>query len=499
VSERHARRVLFAAGVTAAAVMAAAVAAVVTATAADRRGEREKERGKAAALVTVCPGDPEVASNYRTSYESPTGARTTLIVSAATRADATDATVPGCASVRVPVAVSAIVWARLVTAETVKRLGAGLLLQGEVDGGPSPNSEIIPLDTPDPPPGARTEAVAASSSPPSSSSSSSSSNTPPRALWAWRPEAWRNGGAPLLARAALWKADTIYITIPITSNGEVASADELRQFLREAARRGVHVWVVAGDPRAVLPSERPSFEARARAYVAFNAAASSANTTNEAHAARLAGIQYDIEPYLVSGYHLDEDGWKDAYVETIATLARAAPELLIEIAVPFWWLDANGSSPAFVDRLAPSIASIAIMDYRTNAAAIERFARPWLAWGARHRKRIRVALEAGPIPDEPRYHFRPAPAGTLWQVAVGSHHALLLLSSPGANRSGPTFARIGQSMSSGATQTFHGRIDQLRAMLPDLERTFAAYDAFGGIALHEVPEVVDAPGVDPGR
>jgi hypothetical protein len=480
VSEhRHARRIIF--------VAIVAVVSVVTGAAAGR------DRQKAAAWVTVCPGDPKIASTWLTSYESAAGARTTLLVSAATQADT--ASPADCTTVRVPVAATAIVWARLVPAAMVSRLRTGFLLQGELNGGPSSNSEIIPLDTSDPPPSA-SAAVSPSTAP-------SSPTTPPgRAMWAWRPEMWRNGGTALLTRAVLWKADTIYITVPTTSAGDVVAADELRQFLQEATRRGLRIWAVDGDPRAVLPSERASFETRARAYAAFNAAAS--DTTHEASRARLAGIQYDIEPYLVSGYHLDEDGWKEAYVATIAGLTRAAAGLPVEVAVPFWWLDADGrGGTSFVDRLAPSVASIAIMDYRTDAAMIERFARPWLAWGARHQKRIRVALEAGPIPDEPRYHFRPAPAGTLWQVAVGSHHALLLLASPAANPSGPAFARIGQSTASGATQTFHGRIDQLRAMLPQLERTFAAYAAFGGIALHEVPDVPDVdsgavPGAVPG-
>ena len=140
--------------------------------------------------------------------------------------------------------------------------------------------------------------------------------------------------AALLARAARWQADTIYITVPTTPAGEVVDADELRQFLQEATGRELHIWAVDGDPRAVLPSERGSFEARARAYARFNAAAGDAS-----HAARLAGVQYHIEPYLVSGYHLDEDGWKEAYVATIAGFARAAAGLPIELAVPFWWLD----------------------------------------------------------------------------------------------------------------------------------------------------------------
>jgi hypothetical protein len=112
-------------------------------------------------------------------------------------------------------------------------------------------------------------------------------------------------------------------------------------------------------------------------------------------------VQFDIEPYLIAGYSMSEDLWNDAYVATIQQLKDAAATR-VELAVPFWWLNARVRGERVMDRLAASIDSVAVVDYRTDVESIERLARPWLEWGGGHRRQVRIALEAGSLPNEPR-------------------------------------------------------------------------------------------------
>src|SRR5262249_17425338 len=118
---------------------------------------------------------------------------------------------------------------------------------------------------------------------------------------------------------------------------------------------------------------------------------------------------------------------------------------------------------------------------------IERLAEPWLDWGEAHKRRIRVALEAGRLPDETRYHFPPPPTGALLQIKIGDPEAPRLVRAPYANRSGAAFRLIRTSTFEASTVTFFGRVDHLQTLLPTLERRFTGYGSFAGVALHEVP------------
>lgn len=59
------------------------------------------------------------------------------------------------------------------------------------------------------------------------------------------------------------------ITVDITvGRAKVAEAGALEYFVKQASVRGVRVWAIAGDARAVLPAERAGYAERARAYAA---------------------------------------------------------------------------------------------------------------------------------------------------------------------------------------------------------------------------------------
>ncbi len=138
-----------------------------------------------------------------------------------------------------------------------------------------------------------------------------------RATWLWREATWQQ------ATPALWKQlhdlniTTLYITIPLVADlTSVSDMQALRAFVTQAGKQGIAVWAVAGDPLAVLASERKSWLRRAKAYAAYN--------RDVEEPARLKGIQYDIEPYLAPGYAQAPEVWKQAYIDTLAALRKAS-------------------------------------------------------------------------------------------------------------------------------------------------------------------------------
>ncbi len=301
------------------------------------------------------------------------------------------------------------------------------------------------------------------------------------ALWVWQSAAWMQSPEALLNKLAKANVDTLYVNVPIdVREAKVAQSRELEDFVNAASKRGVRVWAVVGDPGAVIDSERAVFARYPVAYARYNLSVPAT--------AKLAGVQFDIEPYLNPGYALDPAAWYEAYLETLLQLKQAAV-LPIDVVVPYWWADQQTAGGSLMDRLAPVVDSVTMMNYRTEPALIKRFAQPFLEWGARYRRAVHIALESGPIPDEVQQHYRPARQGEVALISFSPHLALLefdrALSFPESFSKGQTFLLSHATPVSGNATTFAGRRDALLKLLPELERLWSAWPCFAGAALHE--------------
>ena len=303
--------------------------------------------------------------------------------------------------------------------------------------------------------------------------------TKPRALWIWQPQYWQQQEAKLLELLAAQGADTVYISVPLQGDPpEVEQAEALQRFIGAAGRRGLKVWAVAGDPRAVLPDERRKFVALAGALANYNRKAPPAS--------RLAGLQLDIEPYLNRGYAHDPEGWLAAYVETL-TLIRPRVMMPLDVALPFWWGRQRLRDGLFLDALKPLVDVVTVMNYRTDPQQLTAFAEPFLSWGAANGKPIRIGLESGPIPDESLHVYRRAGSGDLWLVNIGRQHAvLLMLDAARANHAGISYGHSHSINRGGDQVTFQRNPEALRKLLPQLEDLWRAWPSFAGVALHGI-------------
>ena len=296
---------------------------------------------------------------------------------------------------------------------------------------------------------------------------------PARATWVWQATAWRDRPQAVLALAQRHRIRTLFVTLPL-ANGAVANPLELRRFVQKVRSAGLSVWAVDGDPQMVLPSEHASAAARANAYMRYNQSVPAD--------ARLAGMQFDVEPYLLPGYDLAAEAWDHHYVALVKALHEAASGLPLEMVVPFWW----GGKTALLDAVAPSVSGLTVMDYRTSSADVIRFAQPYLDWGMRQKKSVRIALELGPVAVETQRHFTPQAVGELWQLRLDGQDYLLLLAEPAANPHGAAYRLVGSNTLSGTDTSFYRQDTKLWATLPALEAIFTTWPAFGGMAVHEL-------------
>jgi len=302
-----------------------------------------------------------------------------------------------------------------------------------------------------------------------------------RASWIWQPDTWMNSPEALLDKFSRAGVGTLFVTIPINSREEtVEHPNELKAFVNAATKRGMKIWAVVGDPGAVIESERAVFARYPAAYADYNA--------NVPSSARLGGIQFDIEPYLNAGYTLNPAVWCEAYLDTLRQLKQASA-LPIEVDVPFWWVDQQTANGSLLDRLASVVDGVTVMNYRTDPVQIKHLAQPFLEWGMRHKRRVRIALESGPIPDEIQRHYHPARSGDMALVSVGSNQVLLafdrMQSFPESSATVQLFQLSHATPVPGSATTFAGQHDALLKLLPDLEKLWGAWSSFAGTALHE--------------
>jgi hypothetical protein len=296
----------------------------------------------------------------------------------------------------------------------------------------------------------------------------------PRAAWIWERAQWRDAPDALLAWAAREHIRELFIAVPLDGPA-VREPARLAAFVRRAHRAGIAVTAVEGDPHMVLPSQRAATVDRARAYAAYNRAA--------APGERLRALQFDVEPYLLDDAVLAPTARDREYLAMARALHAAAAGMPLEFVVPFWWWDKR----ELLDGLAAAADGLAVMDYRTDPDQIVRFALPFLDWGTRHGKRVRIALEAGRVaPELQRRYARaePGAAGSLLLAQAGATQVLVLLRQPVKAASGPLYRLSGERTLDGSATSFHGNRERLRALLPALERDFSAWRAFCGVALH---------------
>ena len=297
-----------------------------------------------------------------------------------------------------------------------------------------------------------------------------------RDLWIWRAEAWRQRRDKLFALLNKYNAKRVFISVEMDEpKAEILHAKELQAFITEAKHRAIDVWAVEGDPHATLPGGQEQFVRRAKILQHYNL-----NSTEDG---RLAGVQYDIEPYLVKGWSLDHEQWFIAYVETLRQIKQqlTAP---LEIAVPFWWQFKSVNNAPLLDAVAPYIDSVNVMNYRTDVELIKKFAQPFLDWGLHANKQVSIALEAGPVPDERRWHFRKHHSGSLLHLKAFPQPVLILLDTEISSSVGDTFSLYQETVLAGDVVSFQKDPARLVELLPQLESLWSQWPSFAGISLH---------------
>lgn len=290
--------------------------------------------------------------------------------------------------------------------------------------------------------------------------------------WAWDPGHWRQQGEQLITAAKSRGLKRLFVSLDI-QGGKLLHAERLSRFNATASAAGIQIEAVEGDPNLVLPTGRAAALQRAKAIASFQKLAPRGQ--------RLAGVQYDIEPYTLAQWGGSGAASYRSWKETILLLARelGGP---IDLVLPFWIANEEGGRD-LLGEVAPHVRSVTIMSYRTDLALLSQIAEPLLAWGVDHRIPIRIGLEAGTIADETEQLFTASASGTL-AVTGGETPKVALLADDAAVPGAAMFKGRHLQHIPGGMISFQGDEERMRALAMRAAPLLAAWPSFAGFAFH---------------
>ena len=294
--------------------------------------------------------------------------------------------------------------------------------------------------------------------------------------WIWQPEVWGRGADAVAASARTTGLQRVYLQLRI-EDGIVAQSRALAALVERLGRDGVEVHAVEGDPAMAIEAGRENALARVAAIARYQADAP--------RQARLAGLQFDIEPYLLEAYSRDAGALWREWAESIGLLAQewGAP---LSVVVPFW-MRGEDFGLAALDSARSAISQVVVMAYRTAPEEVFVLSEPWLSWGSAHDLPIAIALENGWLPTELHQTYVRSKTGTLiLSYRNGEGQVTLLSDHIREPDEGFAYALSHEVRVKASRISFMNNRRQLADARSRLSRLLGAWSSFDGLMLHEL-------------
>ncbi|GAV26349.1 hypothetical protein ciss_22820 [Carboxydothermus islandicus] len=208
----------------------------------------------------------------------------------------------------------------------------------------------------------------------------------PRGVWTW--------DISLTKEQDFWeilteyKIKTLYLQIPPKINSE-----QMAKILTEAKKLEKEVYALGGEPSWGLKENQEEVLAFIDKVIDLN----------QKLPVKFAGIQLDIEPYLLPDW---ERNWQAVAVEYLDILKLVKEKLSgsglsFEVVVPFWFdegeksfrLTYQGRENYLSGHILELVAGISVMAYRENYEEIPVVCKEELALGEKYGKKVRVGIE----------------------------------------------------------------------------------------------------------
>ncbi len=209
-----------------------------------------------------------------------------------------------------------------------------------------------------------------------------------------------------------------------TLPGEIAiDVGSLRALVSRFARGGIEVEALDGYAGYARAAYHPGVLATVENVIAYNGAVDADE--------QFSGVRFDIEPYLLDGFHgHEQQAILLEFFDLLAAIADRcrAEELRFAVDIPFWYdarskfsgrsvdVEYRGATKPASHHIIDLVDEVAIMDYRTVAWGADgtiRHGSGEIAYAAEAGKSVLIGLETYPLPDEELIEFEGRPEAGL--------------------------------------------------------------------------------------
>lgn len=300
----------------------------------------------------------------------------------------------------------------------------------------------------------------------------------PSGTWLWEADAWLADPGRTEDWLVASGLGRVFLQLKI-DNGEIVGAAALAEFVSRLGKRGISVHAVEGDPAMVTADGLSHALQRVAAIRRYQSASPPEG--------RLAGLQFDIEPYLLTDFARDPAAVWGQWATAIRSLSSTWGAR-VAVVVPFWMLGSEGGDAAAA-AARPAISGVSVMAYRSETGEVTALSEPWLAWGAGNNVPVSVAIENGLLGVEVHRTFVRAERGSVLLRMEGQTATVSLLSGEvEASRDALAYAFRYETRVNPERISFMNDRDKLAVARKELARLLVAWPSFDGLVIHGLDE-----------
>ena len=296
---------------------------------------------------------------------------------------------------------------------------------------------------------------------PRANSKDSSTNSEKKqniAMWNWIATTWNNSPNQFISKIKSKGINRIYLQLFI-ENQQIEYKDQLINLIDIAFQNGIEIIAVEGAAEMILESGLQNAIERNQIIKQF--------CQQRISKPCLAGIQYDIEPYLLPDYDQNKDQIWLQWTQAIKKLSENWGGK-IEVVVPFWLKDISHGMQ-IIQNIEPYTLKYIVMVYRTDYKLIYDISAKWLSWGDENLHKIVIALENGILSEEFEKYYSYDQTNS--EIEEGSNDEN---SDVNSTDHIVDFTEI----------SFGGKEDELFDMINRLTKVFSNWNSFDGFAIN---------------
>ena len=295
-------------------------------------------------------------------------------------------------------------------------------------------------------------------------------------MWNWEAHTWNTSPKQFITKIKSRGINQVYLQLTI-ENQTIKFKEQLSQLLDIAYENQIKIIAVEGSPDMVIDSGLKNAIRRNKIIKQF--------CSMREDKPCLAGIQYDIEPYVLKGYNQDANHFWQLWNHAIEMLSQSWGNK-IEVVIPFWLLNKDIDEQIVKNIQSSYISKYIIMAYRTNYTDIYNISKDWLTWGDRNEKKIIIALENGLLVEEVQNFYIPIITNNEIEKFASNDNNVILRHKNNLRGDNDVYTdsshlstRIGNNEIS-----FMGDEEKLFETVKLLENDLTQWRSFDGIALH---------------